>query len=77
MAIRIRTKVLDKIRDEQDLSSDEQLAHHLGLSLGTIQGLRKGRTPTLPTLVRIMDAANISSIKSVTYDTNDVNHSAA
>ncbi|WP_257202321.1 helix-turn-helix domain-containing protein [Corynebacterium cystitidis] len=77
MAIRIRTKVLDKIRDEQELTSDEKLAHHLGLSLGTIQGLRKGRTPTLPTLVRIMDAANISSIKSVTYDTNDVNHSAA
>lgn len=71
MAIRIREKILDKIRDEQELTSDEQLAHHLGLSLGTIHGLRKGRTPTLPTLVRIMDAANITSIKSATFDSRE------
>lgn len=64
MAFQIRPEVLDKIRAEQDLNSDEALAHHLGLSLGTIHGLRKGRTPTVPTLVRVMDAANVKFIKS-------------
>ncbi|MBA1834135.1 hypothetical protein [Corynebacterium wankanglinii] len=64
MAFQIRPEVLDKIRVEQDLNSDEALAHHLGLSLGTIHGLRKGRTPTVPTLVRVMDAANVKFIKS-------------
>lgn len=64
MSISIRPEVLDKIRKEQELSSDEALANHLGLSLGTVQGLRKGRTPTVPTLVRVMDAANVKFIKS-------------
>lgn len=64
MTVSIRPEVLDKIREEQELNSDEALARHLGLSLGTIQGLRKGRTPTVPTLVRVMDAANVKFIKS-------------
>lgn len=64
MTISIRPEVLDKIREEQELSSDEALARHLGLSLGTVHGLRKGRTPTVPTLVRVMDAANVKFIKS-------------
>lgn len=64
MTISIRPEVLDKIREEQELTSDEALAHHLGLSLGTVHGLRKGRTPTVPTLVRVMDAANVRFIKS-------------
>ena len=39
MTVSIRPEVLDKIREEQELNSDEALARHLGLSLGTIQGL--------------------------------------
>lgn len=62
MTFQIRPEVLDKIRVEQGLNSDEALAHHLGLTLGTIHGLRKGRTPSVPTLVRVMDAANVRSI---------------
>ena len=62
MTFQIRPEVLDKIRTEQELPSDEALARHLGVTLGTVQGLRRGRTPSVPTLVRVMDAANIQNI---------------
>lgn len=62
MKPRLRPLVLDKIRDEQELPSDEALARYLGLALRTIKGLRAGRPPSVPTLVRIMDAAHIKSI---------------
>lgn len=62
MKPQIRPQVLDKIRAEHNLTSDEALAHHLGLTLGTIQSLRRGRTPSLPTFVKVMDAANITHI---------------
>lgn len=69
MALKIRPEILDKIRTEQELTSDEALARHLGLTLGTIQGLRRGRTPSVPTLVRVMDAANVQSIRAaVVYE---------
>lgn len=64
MTFQIRSEVLDKIRVEQELTSDEALARHLGLTLGTVQGLRRGRTPSVPTLVRVMDAANIHNIQT-------------
>lgn len=76
MSISIRPEVLDKIREEQDLSSDEALARHLDLSLGTIQGLRKGRTPTVPTLVRVMEAANVRFIKSALVEQKKENPAA-
>lgn len=62
MTFQIRPEVLDKIRTEQELPSDEALARHLGVTLGTVQGLRRGRTPSVPTLVRVMHAANIQNI---------------
>lgn len=69
MALKIRPEILDKIRTEQELTSDEALARHLGLTLGTVQGLRRGRTPSVPTLVRVMDAANVQSIRAaVVYE---------
>ena len=77
MTVSIRPEVLDKIREEQELNSDEALARHLGLSLGTIQGLRKGRTPTVPTLVRVMDAANVKFIKSALMEKKQEDNSAA
>ena len=64
MTFQIRPEVLDKIRVEQGLSSDEALARHLDLTLGTVQGLRRGRTPSVPTLIRVMDAANVQSISA-------------
>lgn len=69
MTLKIRPEILDKIRTEQELTSDEALARHLGLTLGTVQGLRRGRTPSVPTLVRVMDAANVQSIRAaVVYE---------
>ncbi|MCK7661995.1 helix-turn-helix domain-containing protein [Corynebacterium antarcticum] len=62
MKYQIRTQILDQIRLNNALGSDEALARHLNLSLGTIQGLRRGRTPSVPTLVRICSAAGVSSI---------------
>ncbi|AIT62166.1 helix-turn-helix domain-containing protein [Corynebacterium doosanense] len=60
MKLAIRPQILNKIREENELTSDEQLAHHLGLTAGTIAGLRAGRTPSLPTLMKIADAARIT-----------------
>lgn len=64
MTFHVRPEVLDKIRTEQGLNSDEALARHLDVTLGTIQGLRRGRTPSVPTLIRVMDAANVQSISA-------------
>lgn len=58
----IRPAVLDKIRVDNNLSSDEQLANHLGLTLGTISRIRRGYTPNVPTLVKIMQAAHVTHI---------------
>ena len=70
MTFQIRPEVLDKIRTEQELSSDEALARHLGVTLGTVQGLRRGRTPSVPTLVRVMQAANIQNIATAVTAAN-------
>lgn len=70
MTFQIRPEVLDKIRTEQKLPSDEALARHLGVTLGTVQGLRRGRTPSVPTLVRVMQAANIQNIATAVTGTN-------
>lgn len=68
MTFQIRPEVLDKIRTERELPSDEALARHLGVTLGTVQGLRRGRTPSVPTLVRVMQAANIQNIATAVAD---------
>lgn len=70
MTFQIRPEVLDKIRTEQELPSDEALARHLGVTLGTVQGLRRGRTPSVPTLVRVMQAANIQNIATAVTENN-------
>lgn len=70
MTFQIRPEVLDKIRAEQELPSDEALARHLGVTLGTVQGLRRGRTPSVPTLVRVMQAANIQNIATAVTSNN-------
>ena len=71
MKLTIRPQVLDKIRAENELTSDEQLAAHLGLTRGTVEGLRRGRTPSLPTFVRVMDAARITRIDAALVKTED------
>lgn len=77
MTFQIRPEVLDKIREERELASDEALARFLGLSLGTVHWLRKGRTPTVPTLVRVMDAANVKYIKSAIVNAGEQGTPAA
>ncbi len=69
MKLTIRPQVLDKIRAENELTSDEQLAAFLGLTRGTIDGLRRGRTPSLPTFVKVMDAARITRIDAALLKT--------
>ncbi|MEJ6013785.1 hypothetical protein WG936_08050 [Corynebacterium sp. H127] len=73
LKLKLRPQVLDKIREEYQLTSDEQLAHHIGVTKGCIDGLRAGRTPTLPTLVKILDAARITRIDAaIIKDRNPV-----
>lgn len=70
MTYSINVKLLDKIREEQGLSSDEKLARFLNLSLGTIHGLRAGRQPSFATAIRLMDAANVSDIRAAVTKSN-------
>lgn len=64
MAYALRPQVLDKIRADHGLSSDEHLARELKLSLGTISGIRRGRTPSFATAIKILEAANITDIRA-------------
>lgn len=66
MKYMIRPELLDKIRKNKGLSSDEKLAHYLGLSLRTIRLLRAGHQPSLQTVIRVMDAAGVTDIKAAT-----------
>lgn len=52
--IRLDPEVLDEARAIYRLSSDEKLAHKLGLSGSTVANLRAGRTtPTITTLMAL------------------------
>lgn len=54
---RIRPEVIDRARERMSLTSDEQLAHKLGVSGGTISRIRRGETPSFITAIRLLDAA--------------------
>lgn len=66
MRYRLKPELLDKIRTNKGLSSDEKLAHYLGLSTGTIRLLRAGNQPSLSTAIRVMNAADVTDIKAAT-----------
>lgn len=66
MRYKVKPELLDKIRVDKDLSSDEKLAHYLGLSLGTVRLLRAGSQPSLQTVIRVMNAADVTDIKAAT-----------
>lgn len=68
--MRIKVELLDRIRDEQALTSDAELAEYLGVSLRTVQKIRKGAVPSLPTFVKIMDAAGVARIRAGLEETN-------
>ena len=71
MRYSIKPHLLDKIRENKGISSDEKLAHYLGLSLGTIQLLRNGSQPSLPTLIKVMVAADVTDIRAATEVSGD------
>ncbi|MFD4294176.1 helix-turn-helix transcriptional regulator [Rhodococcus sp. NPDC058532] len=55
--IRLDPEVLDATREIYHLSSDEKLAHKLGISGSTVANLRAGKTaPTIATLMAIKKA---------------------
>lgn len=63
MGYKINPALLDKIRENENLSSDEKLAHHLGISLGTIRNIRAGEKPSWQTAVQVMEAADVTDIR--------------
>lgn len=64
MAYKIRPQVLDKIRALNGFTSDEQLAHEMGLSLGTISRIRRGAEPSFKTAIRLLEAAQVTDIRA-------------
>lgn len=55
---RLRPEVIDRARDRLNLTSDEQLAVHIGVSSGTIRRIRAGETPGFATALKLLDAAD-------------------
>lgn len=64
MSYKVNPKVIDKIRANRGLTSDEQVAREIGVTLGTISGVRNGRPPSFRTVIRLMEAANITDIRA-------------
>lgn len=62
MNFKIRPQVLDKIRADHGYTSDQELADALGLAPGTVQRLRAGACPSVPTLVKILDVAGVERL---------------
>lgn len=55
----IRAEVIDLARERLGLSSDEQLAHELKVTSGTISRMRRGESPSFATGIKVLDAAGI------------------
>lgn len=69
MSYTLRPEILDTIRHNRGLTSDEHLARELNLSLGTISGIRRGRQPSLATALRVMDAAGVTDLRAAFIET--------
>lgn len=63
MGYKINPALLDKIREDRGIPSDEKLAHYLGISLGTIRNIRAGEKPSWRTAIRVMEAADVTDIR--------------
>lgn len=57
---RIRPEVLDRARERHGMTSDEQLAAHIGVASGTIHRIRRGETPSFATAILLLDAAGVT-----------------
>ncbi|MBV7302916.1 helix-turn-helix transcriptional regulator [Corynebacterium sp. TAE3-ERU2] len=60
----IRPQIIDKIRSDRGLTSDEAVAREINVSLGTIQNIRHGRQPSFATAMRLIEAANVTDIRA-------------
>lgn len=64
MTYKIRPQVLDKIRAIHGFTSDQQLADFMHMSLSTISNIRRGSEPKFSTGIRLLDAAQIDTIRA-------------
>lgn len=55
----IRPEVIDMARERLGLTSDEQLAAHLGISGGTVTRIRRGASPQMTTAMKLLEAADV------------------
>lgn len=62
MNFQIRPQVFDKILADNGFSSNQELAVKLGLALGTVQRLRAGACPSVPTLVKVLSVAGVDRL---------------
>ena len=59
MRYKLNSEVLDEARAYYGLTSDEQLAQHIGITTTALRNLRKGRAePRIGTLVKIQRVTN-------------------
>lgn len=69
MSYRLNPQVIDKIRANKGLTSDEQVAREVGLTLGTICGIRRGKNPSFKTVIKLMEAADVTDIRAAIVKT--------
>lgn len=64
MEYRINPALIDRIRENRGLHSDEAAAASVGISLGTMSRIRRGFDVKLGTAIKLMDAAGVTDIKT-------------
>ncbi|MFC2726443.1 MAG: helix-turn-helix domain-containing protein [Corynebacterium matruchotii] len=64
MRYKLSPLVLDKIRSNRGFSSDAQLAHEVGVTVGTISNIRRGATPSFKTAIRLLELADITDMRA-------------
>ena len=64
MRYKLSPLVLDKIRSNRGFSSDAQLAHEVGVTVGTISNIRGGATPSFKTAIRLLELADITDVRA-------------
>lgn len=57
---RLRPEVLDRVRERHGLTSDEQVAHLIGVSAGTVHRIRRGETPSFATAIKLLNEAGMT-----------------
>lgn len=63
MKAKINPKLLDEIKEANQLGTDIELAKFLKLAPSTLSGIRNGASPKLATAIVIFDAAGVTDIR--------------